>query len=845
MPGAELDPPFELGRFHVVERLGRGGMGVVYRAEDSRLKRMVAIKVLPRELEKDDKRRQRLLREARSAAAVTHPNVATIHEVNEEDGRAFIVMELVEGTSLRRCLEAGRLSVADVSRFARGIARALARAHEKGVVHRDLKPDNVMIDRDREVKVLDFGLAKLRDEAMAAQGAEDEATETALTLEGAVLGTPGYMSPEQLLGRPVDARTDIFSFGVVLYEMATGVRPFRGDSTMDVSAQIQRDEPERPSKVEPGIDRRLEKIIERCLAKKPADRFAHGGELLDALEAAPATNTARRQVPYVGVGIVAAVLLAGGLGARWWLQAKPPAPSPAPSSSAAASASAPPWWDDSPETSSNPEAQKALRDGMRSLHDGTGRGNINFRRAIELDPEFATPRVRLLASIGCMGELRESYTKLVALRAKLGERDRAYVDAFPPLCQQDPPDTPEHERRLRVLAERYPDDPMALFTISAGSLADQVARLDHLLAIDPACAGAYAWRAGAQAAMGDVEGAVRSYDACLKLSPGALNCQTSLVELLAEGDDCGRLEKEARRATLMGTEYQAPYIALASALAAEGRPSEALVEVFKQARTKRPNPTGSLPVSEVNARCFAGDFVSAARAAEELERKVESSSREEEHALPAVVRVEIDEETGDLRAAAAEASSFMARRGGWEASGDEGGSVAVMIAVMRAAGTMSATQAARERERELPRVSGGADSQFGPWIVWLDLWATGVRTPADAREALAALPDGTAPGFFRGTDLEPVGRTLLLGGRLEDAITWLEKSAHACNVLKDPFFSTRAHLWLGEAREQKGDKAAACAEYAVVLDRWGHAKPRSVTADEARAHRRTLGCDSR
>ena len=844
MPGAELDPPFELGRFHVVERLGRGGMGVVYRAEDSRLKRMVAIKVLPRELEKDDKRRQRFLREARSAAAITHPNVATIHEVNEEDGRAFIVMELVEGTSLRKCLEAGRLSAADVSRFARGIARALARAHEKGVVHRDLKPDNVMIDRDREVKVLDFGLAKLRDEAMASHGSEDEATETALTLEGAVLGTPGYMSPEQLLGRPVDARTDVFSFGIVLYEMATGVRPFRGDSTMDVSAQIQRDEPERPSKVEPGIDRRLEKIIERCLAKKPADRFAHGGELLDALEAAPAANTARRRVPYVGVGIVAAVLLAGGLGARWWLQAKPSAPLPAPSSTAPASASAAPWWDDSPETSSNPEAQKALRVGLRSLREGTGLANINFRRAIELDPEFATPRVRLLGSIGCLGEPRESFAKLVGLRDKLGARDRAFVEAHMPLCQQDPPDMAEVERRMAALADRYPDDPMALFTFSAGALAQRVARLDRLLAIDPGCAAAYGWRADAQSAMGDLEGALKGYDACLKLSPGALMCETQVVSLLAQGDDCGRLEKEARRATLMGSEYQAPYIALASALAAEGRPSEALGEVFKQARTKQSNPGVSLPVVEINARSFAGDFVSAARAAEELERTVESSSREDDHARAATARVEIDEETGDLRAAAAVASSFMARRGGWERSVG-GGAVAPMIAVMRAAGTMSASQAAHVRDEELPRGSAGVEAEYAPWVAWLNLWAAGVRTPADAREALATLTDAAPPSFFRGVEFEPVGRTLLLAGRVEDAVTWLEKSARACNVLDDPFSSTRAHLWLGEAREQKGDKAAACAEYAVVLDRWGHAKPRSVTADEARAHRRTLGCDPR
>ncbi|HEY8089928.1 MAG TPA: hypothetical protein VIF09_18835, partial [Polyangiaceae bacterium] len=287
------------------------------------------------------------------------------------------------------------------------------------------------------------------------------------------------------------------------------------------------------------------------------------------------------------------------------------------------------------------------------------------------------------------------------------------------------------------------------------------------------------------------------------------------------------------------------YIALASALAAEGRPSEALVEVFKQARAKRRNPSGtSLPVAEINARSFAGDFVGAAGAAQELARTMESSPREDDHALAATVRVEIDEEMGDLRAAASEASSFMARRGGWEASVG-GANVAPMLAVMRAAGTMSATQVARARTEELPRASAGAESEFGPWAAWVNVWAAGVRTPADAHDALAALPDSAAPSLLWGVDMEPVGRTFLLGGRLDDAVTWLEKSARACNVLSDPFSSTRAHLWLGEAREQKGDKAAACSEYAVVVDRWGHARPKSVTADEARAHRRTLGCDAK
>ena len=287
--------PERMAQFRIVERIGKGGMGVIYRAVDERLGREVAIKLLPRAFEADEERRRRFLREARAAAQVAHPNLITVFEIDEADGRIFIAMELVDGKSLRDRLAAGRLPLDEALRITREIARGVARAHASGIVHRDLKPDTVMLASDGSVKVLDFGLAK--------QHVVDLARADTQTDEGRIVGTPEYMSPEQAAGRAVDARSDVFSLGVILYELCAGTRPFRGASAMEVLASVIRDQPPPPD-----VAAELRELIARCLEKEPARRLASAGELLDALERLPA-HSPRRRLRVVAFAAVALAIV--------------------------------------------------------------------------------------------------------------------------------------------------------------------------------------------------------------------------------------------------------------------------------------------------------------------------------------------------------------------------------------------------------------------------------------------------------------------------------------------------------------------------------------------------------
>jgi Tol biopolymer transport system component len=272
----------KLGHYEVTAPLGRGGMGEVYRARDTRLGREVALKVLPADSADDPARRSRFEREARLVASLNHPNVVGIHAVEEIDGVRFLAMELVEGRTLAHEIPAEGLPLERFFEIAIPLADALASAHARGITHRDLKPSNVMLDAEGRVKVLDFGLAKL----VAAPDRSDQETvaDAQVTAEGRILGTAAYMSPEQAEGKELDARSDIFSLGVVLYEMACGRRPFVGDTPISTVSAILRESPPSVTQLRSGLPRHLGRVIGRCLEKKPDKRFQTSRDVCNELE---------------------------------------------------------------------------------------------------------------------------------------------------------------------------------------------------------------------------------------------------------------------------------------------------------------------------------------------------------------------------------------------------------------------------------------------------------------------------------------------------------------------------------------------------------------------------------
>jgi serine/threonine protein kinase len=320
-----------LAQYQISEKLGEGGMGVVWKARDTHLDRFVALKTLSAERLADPERKRRFVQEAKAASALNHPNIVHIYDIADADGIQFIAMEYVAGKTLDQLIGRKGLRLNEVLKYAAQIADALARAHAAGIIHRDLKPSNLMIDDHGLVKVLDFGLAKLAETATSEFGetATLRAPEGPSTEEGTIVGTTAYMSPEQAEGKKVDARSDIFSFGSVLYETVTGRRAFHGDSKLSTLSAILKDDPKGVSEVAPDVPRDLEKIIGRCLRKDPERRWQAMADLKVALEElkeesdsgnllAPATMVPARGPKWRVIGLSAAALILAAAGAFWW-----------------------------------------------------------------------------------------------------------------------------------------------------------------------------------------------------------------------------------------------------------------------------------------------------------------------------------------------------------------------------------------------------------------------------------------------------------------------------------------------------------------------------------------------
>src|SRR6266705_1591268 len=280
--GKELAANNNLSHYRIRSQIGAGGMGEVYLARDTKLDRKVALKILPPELAANQDRMRRFVQEAKAAATLNHPNIAHIYEIGESDGTNFIAMEYIDGQTLRECIDGRQTELRKLLRYLQNAAEGLAKAHDAGIVHRDLKPDNIMITREGHAKILDFGLAKLIETAgqkpdrHGGLGSSEIATAmipVQHSTPGVVMGTVGYMSPEQAQAKPVDQRSDIFSFGCVLYEAATGRKPFAGDSVVDTLHKIIYEPAPAITDFNPSASPALQRVIRKCLAKEPEKRY--------------------------------------------------------------------------------------------------------------------------------------------------------------------------------------------------------------------------------------------------------------------------------------------------------------------------------------------------------------------------------------------------------------------------------------------------------------------------------------------------------------------------------------------------------------------------------------------
>jgi len=845
-----------VGRYVVQGCIGAGAMGIVYTARDPDLGRDVALKLMRGDgvATSSSGSRGRLLREAQAMAKLAHPDVITVYDVGTVGDEVFIAMELVDGTTLGEWMRTPR-SWREVVAVMRKAGEGLAAAHAAGIVHRDFKPDNVLVSRDGRVRVTDFGLARQAPSAESTPGvppedlAPDSRSPLAVSRTGTLAGTPAYMAPELIAGAAADARSDLFAFCVTFHEALYGQRPFGGATLPAIAASIEAGRIRTPSRGErvPGW---LTRTIVRGLDARAENRPSSMRALLDMLDAGPRRRTLAR------AGIAAAVAVMLVLGSLAIVPGRGRGAA-GPTSSAATDASATTVTDLPPPPSTNPDALRAYARGLQAMRDGTW-GAADFEEAARLDPSMAAAHLRyaMIEFWRLPTEARAHLAKAVEGRSALTQRDEALLRAAQAWMRSDPADDHAFARLMDEMLERYPQDAEVAYYagFALTQLADHaeaVARLRRATALDTGFAAAYQLESDEQAYAGDLEGALATIQACIERAPEATRCLMERTFIDEADGDCTLLEQDGRRMQAHDPQSDMSYGMLAAAAYAQGKPLETVRELFRQ-QEAHAAPGGRRRFELIHAfdlAALSGDFDGARRAADALQQLAGDSPDRRLRSGAALLSIDASLEAGDVQAAARTASAFLARQGAWTAEprSDDFAvlrdGMPVMWMAERAGGLLSPAAFDEQRAAWATQWESRLPEAYRPYA-WLHGFARVAVTREDAEAALEALPRfGAIPRFTPLTFGDAfVGKTYYLAGRSAEALSYLQRAASSCLALDHPIAHTRNAVLLGQALAQKGDVGGACAAYAVVLSRWGNARPRSLTAETARRLSRSLGC---
>jgi len=855
-------PGDAIGRYVLERLLGEGGMGSVWAAFDPALDRPVAIKLVrmtPGPGSDADEAQARLLREARASARLDHPCIVAVYDVGETEAGAFIAMELLDGVTLRKYVGDDSVPIERRLGWLREIARALAAAHDAGIVHRDVKPENVLVRRDGAIKVVDFGIARRAAvEVDPSAPTSNEALAT-ITTRGAIVGTVPYMAPEQLRGDPLDGRVDQFAWGAMAHELLTGVLPWSARDAVAVVAAISSSDPAPLDPALAAAGPSVATAVERALAKRKEDRFAGMSELIDALSAtgpaepvpaAPAPPAkARPRTLLIGAGIA----LAASVSLALWAdgrRARHAPEAPAPSASAA-------------PVSASPEAARFYADALQRLRGESAMAAARtFEQALALDARMpqANLRFALLVVIDQPGAAREHYAVAVRGAADVDEREAAFIRACAPVFRE-PADFVGWDTKLADLLAARPRDAEIAFwlayarwRISRGR--EAIEACDRALEADPGFASAM-WLRGVveREVLGDETSAVRTAEACLARFPGASMCRGELLTTLAERGDCKALEAAAR--AWKGAVPDSPGwgFNLAWALHGRGEPLESVEEALLAGVSRLPKTLRATAELRARAHLAAerGDWAEAESKLRAWSKLVEGQDDASVRTHPTIELALLLLETGRAAEAGRVAEDAVRRMGAWSSLGTPpteetfyADPKLTLVALERAAGRVAQGELDKRREEWLASLpSGPAAAGAVPGFGWLTAYPRFVLDAGDARAALEALPRFPPPAT---APLRPplvdgwVGRVYLLAGRPADALPSLRRAVAACPALEWPIGEhTRLRLALGQALEATHDTAGAREAYRAVVARWGSSTPASASAQIAKKQLATLG----